>query len=52
MKGIGKRVTRYIAFSILLFLIVMTVAALVNMREEGSLDDLDAESIQKAVNGG
>jgi hypothetical protein len=32
-------------------MVVMVVAAIVNMQRGGSLDDLDADSIKRAVDG-
>lgn len=52
LKDISERTTRYLAVSVLFVMAVMVIAALVNMRESGSLDDLDADSIQRAVNRG
>jgi len=51
LTDLSERFTLWLAYSFLILLGFMVVAAILNMRASGSLDDLDAESIKKAVNG-
>jgi len=51
IDDISKRVTLWLSYSILILMGIMVVAAIVNMRGSGSLDDLPADEIAKAVNG-
>jgi uncharacterized membrane protein (DUF485 family) len=51
VTDISKRFTLWLSYSVLILLAMMVVAAIYNMRSSGSLDDLPAEEIRKAVNG-
>lgn len=46
-----RTVNTLVGISVLAFMILMVVAALIDMRRGGSLDDLPADVIDKAVNG-
>ena len=49
MERIARLSARWIGYAVILTMLVLLAAAVMARREPGSLDDLDAISIRKAV---
>lgn len=50
--NMATKFTTILAIAVLLVIAAMVIMAIVNMRQSGSLDDLPAEVIKRAVDNG